>query len=62
MVGVGLRTIRELGGWPSLKMVERYAHLSPSHKAEAVERLASNVPTGFTTPVVEVVASAVQVR
>jgi integrase len=40
MAGVDLRTIQELGGWRSLKMVEHYAHLSPSHKAEAVERLA----------------------
>jgi hypothetical protein len=33
-------------------MVERYAHLSASHKAEAVERLAiaENSPTVFTTP------------
>jgi site-specific recombinase XerD len=62
MAGVDLRTIQELGGWQSLKMVERYAHLSPSHKAEAVERLASNFPTGFTTPATGAVASAAQVR
>jgi integrase len=62
MAGVDLRTIQELGGWRSLKMVERYAHLSPSHKAEAVERLVSNFPTGFTTPATERVASAAQVR
>jgi len=40
MAGVDLRTIQELGGWQSVTMVERYSHLSPSHKAEAVERLA----------------------
>jgi integrase len=62
MAGVDLRTIQELGGWRSLKMVERYAHLSPSHKAEAVERLASNFPTGFTTPQIGAVAPAAQVR
>jgi integrase len=39
MAGVDLRTIQELGGWHDLAMVERYAHLSPSHKAAAVERL-----------------------
>lgn len=51
MAGVDLRTIQELGGWRELKMVERYAHLSPSHKAEAVERIAlENSPTLFTTP------------
>ncbi len=62
MAGVDLRTIQELGGWRSLKMVERYAHLSPSHKAEAIERLASNFPTRFTTPATKPVASAAQVR
>lgn len=39
MSGVDLRTIQELGGWANLDMVQRYSHLSPSHKAEAVERI-----------------------
>jgi len=50
MAGVDPRTIQELGGWASLEMVERYTHLSPTHKAEAVERIAQNFPTLFTTP------------
>jgi integrase len=50
MAGVDPRTIQELGGWASLEMVERYTHLSPTHKAEAVERIASNSTTLFTTP------------
>ena len=41
MAGVDPRTIQELGGWRSLAMVERYTHLSPTHKAAAVERIAS---------------------
>jgi site-specific recombinase XerD len=49
MAGVDPRTIQELGGWASLEMVERYTHLSPTHKAEAVERIAQNSPTLFTT-------------
>ena len=49
MAGVDPRTIQELGGWSSLEMVERYTHLSPTHKAEAVERIAQNSPTLFTT-------------
>jgi integrase len=49
MAGVDLRTIQELGGWQKLEMVERYSHLSPSHKAEAIERIARNSPTLFTT-------------
>src|SRR5207244_2916769 len=45
MAGVDPRTIQELGGWKELKMVERYTHLSPSHKAEAVERIAQDNST-----------------
>jgi integrase len=41
MAGVDLRAVQELGGWKSLKMVERYAHLAPDHLRAAVERLAS---------------------
>jgi len=40
MACVDLRTIQELGGWQTLSMVEQYAHLSPAHKAQAVERIA----------------------
>ena len=32
------------GGWKTLALVERYSHLSPSHKAEAVERLTQKFP------------------
>jgi site-specific recombinase XerD len=39
MAGVDLRTVQELGGWKSLKMVQRYGHLAPGHLHEAVERL-----------------------
>ena len=39
MAGVDLRTVQELGGWSSLELVQRYSHLSPGHKAEAVERI-----------------------
>jgi hypothetical protein len=37
MKGYDLRTIQELGRWKDLKMVERYARLSPGHIADAVE-------------------------
>ncbi len=40
--GVDLRTVQEEGGWSDLSMVMRYAHVSPSHKAEAVERIAQS--------------------
>ena len=45
MAGVDLRTIQELGGWETLKMVERYSHLSASHKAEAVEKISNHFTT-----------------
>lgn len=44
MAGVDLLTVKELGGWKSLTMVQRYAHLSPSHRREAIERLAVRRP------------------
>jgi site-specific recombinase XerD len=39
MAGVDLRTVQQLGGWQSLAMVQRYAHLAPDHLRAAVERL-----------------------
>jgi Phage integrase family len=41
MAGVDLRTVQELGGWKTLAMVQRYAHLAPAHLHQAVERLVS---------------------
>ncbi len=41
MAGVDLLTIKELGGWKTLTMVTRYAHLSPDHKRQALGRLIS---------------------
>jgi integrase len=46
MEGVDLLTIKELGGWKTLSMVQRYAHLSPGHRQSAIERLASRRPAG----------------
>jgi integrase len=50
MMGVPLRSIQELGGWRSLKMVERYAHLSPEYQADAVEKLAAFPDAIHDTP------------
>ncbi len=41
MEGVDLLTIKDLGGWKTFTMVQRYAHLSPGHRHAAIERLAS---------------------
>jgi integrase len=45
MEGVDLLAIKELGGWKSLSMVQRYAHLSPSHRRTAIERLVTRQVT-----------------
>lgn len=59
MAGVDLRTIQELGGWKDLSLVERYAHLTPNHKAKAVELIAhENSTTVFTTPEIIKVVTA----
>lgn len=42
MAGVDLLTVKELGGWRTLAMVQRYAHLAPAHLQAAVERLVTN--------------------
>jgi hypothetical protein len=45
MAGVDLRSVQEMGGWKTLKMVARYAHLSPTHLHAAVERLVAKPAT-----------------
>jgi len=39
MAGVDPLTIQQLGGWKTLQMVQRYAHLSPDHTRQVIERL-----------------------
>jgi hypothetical protein len=41
MAGVDLLTLKELGGWKPLSMVQRYARLRPEHLQAGVERLVS---------------------
>jgi integrase len=41
MAGVDLRTVQDLGGWRTVRMVQRYAHLVSDHLQAAVERLVS---------------------
>jgi integrase len=48
MERVDLLAIKELGGWKSLAMVQRYAHLSPGHRRNAIERLASRLTENGT--------------
>ena len=52
MAGVNLRTVQELLGHKTLVMTLRYAHLSPEHQLDAVQRLNPKKivpPTGTTT-------------
>ena len=35
MAGTRLEVLQQLGGWKTLEMVQRYAHLSPEHLAGA---------------------------
>jgi integrase len=39
MVGIDFETIRQEGGWKSLRMVERYATVSAEHRARAMKKL-----------------------
>jgi hypothetical protein len=39
MSGIDLETIRQEGGWMSLRMVERYAAVSADHRRHAMAAL-----------------------
>lgn len=39
MAGASIKEIQEAGGWKTITMAARYAHLSPKHKESVVERL-----------------------
>ena len=39
MAGIDLETIRQEGGWKSLRMVERYATVSAAHRKHAMRKL-----------------------
>jgi len=47
--GVTQKTLMELGGWKDPKMVVRYTHSSEQQRKKAVELLAGNSTTLFTT-------------
>jgi site-specific recombinase XerD len=55
--GVSLRAVQAIGGWSSLRMLERYAHVNDAELARAVEvtrahtDAAKHAPT--KTPTVE---------
>ena len=41
--GVSIAELQELGGWESVEMVRRYAHLAPDHLAKSAARLDSSM-------------------
>ena len=41
--GTPLHVLQELGGWESVEMVRRYAHLSSEHLAEYVDRMSGGL-------------------
>jgi integrase len=48
--GTSIRELQELGGWESVEMVRRYAHLAPEHLAKAAARI---IPIGTKTATAE---------
>jgi site-specific recombinase XerD len=55
MAGVDLRTVQELMGYKTITMTLRYAHLSPTHQREAVQRLNLD-PTATRTAISQNIA------
>lgn len=49
--GTRIEELKELGGWASLEMVQRYAHLSADHLRDAAERIVR--PNDFGTKLVQ---------
>nr|WP_276972634.1 tyrosine-type recombinase/integrase [Tatumella ptyseos] len=39
--GVPLSALQEMGGWESIEMVQRYAHLAPNHLTEHARQIDS---------------------
>lgn len=48
MVGVDIRAVQELMGHKSITMTMRYAHLSPKHRTEALEKLCATATKSAT--------------
>jgi hypothetical protein len=48
--GVSLRAVQAIGGWSSLRMVERYAHLTDAELARAVQITAAHTQAAIDAP------------
>jgi hypothetical protein len=47
MAGVDLVTVQQYGGWSDLSFVQRYSHLSASHKDKAIEKIVESFHNAF---------------
>jgi integrase len=57
MAGVDLLTLKDLGGWKTLAMVTRYAHLMPGRLREGIERLVTPAPAPVAPAPSEIVGA-----
>jgi site-specific recombinase XerD len=54
MAGVDIRTVQELMGHKSILMTMRYSHLSPEHRAKALEKLCQPTATTSATSAIAI--------
>ena len=47
--GISVRVVQEIGGWTSLRMLERYTHLTDAEKLRAVEMASRLTRVGTKT-------------
>lgn len=45
--GTPLAALKEMGGWESVEMVQRYAHLAPEHLSQHARLIDSNISAGI---------------
>jgi hypothetical protein len=52
-MGVSLRAVQTIGGWSTLRMVERYAHVDDAELARAVRVTHTHTEAAIQTATVE---------
>jgi hypothetical protein len=60
--GISLRAVQDIGGWSTLRMLERYAHPSGTEMARAVRVLTQYTATGTKTGTVPKIESETRQR